>query len=442
MFLTLIQKFSERIDRKVVLAVYLSCFLVFGAVVVSSDFANLNQIFLHPLDNSYSILGSKSVFKDYLAGQRVYAFLPYWSVGDGDLNTENLTDLSYFGLTVDAKARIVTTDGPYKKWREDKKLANALNKVKKAGGQVSLTLICHDDDDIDAVLACPTCWEDLAKDVIKELAWAKIKDLNVDFEYSGYTTQANAQKYSQLVGLLNTKLDEAFGDSFVVVSAYADSADRASRMAKDPAPTDAKITDAVIMDDPKDDQAQSNVRLTDPKSLAQTADALFIMAYDFHRPTSNNAGPVSPLDGSYTTTRLNLTKALESYLKVAPASKLILGLPFYGYDWLVEDATPKSPRVEGSDILGFSKSKTYAEITDLLVKKQLKPQWDEISKTPYVNYIDEETGSQRQIWYDNEKSLEPKIQLATKNNLLGVGVWALGFEGGYSDIWKVFKPRI
>jgi spore germination protein YaaH len=405
------------IDRKVIVSVYISCALMFGAVLLVDQSTGLQQKLLHPLDNSYSILGSKSVFKAYLGrqgGQRVYAFLPYWSLGERDLFVDQLTDLSYFGLTVDDKARVITTDGPYKKWRDDKTLARTVTKVKKAGGNVSVTLICHNDDDIDAVLACSTCWEDLVQDVIKELSWAGIRDLNVDFEYSGYTTPENAEKYAQLVGLLNKKLDEAFGDSFVVVSAYADSADKAEK---------------------------EDVRLTNPKSLAQSADAIFIMAYDFHRPTSANAGPVSPLAGSYTTTRLNLTKSLEGYLQVVPASKIVLGLPFYGYDWLVEDAEPMSARVDGSDETGFSGSKTYAEITNFLVKKQIKPLWDKVSETPYFNYIDEETGVLRQVWYDDVKSLKLKANLATQKDLLGVGVWALGFEGGYTDIWEAFSSN-
>lgn len=431
MFLNTLEKLTT---KKFILSVYLSCALLFFAVLVVNGNQTLEQKFLHPLDNSYSILGSQSVFKDYLTrnGQRVYAFLPYWSLGDENLTVDYLTDLSYFGITVDSKARIVTTDGPYKKWRSDSTLASAVKKVKKAGGQVSVTLICHNDDDIDAILSCPSCWEDLAKDVVKELSWADTKDLNVDFEHSGYTTYENALKYSQLVGLLSSRLDEAFGDSFVVVSAYADSADRVERV-QDSQAKDQQSTDS------KGEESEADVRLTDPKSLAENADAIFIMAYDFHRPTSDRAGPVSPLNGSYTTTRLNLTKALESYLRVVPASKLILGLPFYGYDWLVEDTQAMSPRIQGSDFIGFSKSRTYAEITNLLVKKQIKPLWHKDSETPYFNYTDDEFGMLRQVWYDDAKSLKLKADLAKQNDLLGVGVWALGFEGGYSDIWKAFK---
>ncbi|MFA5776494.1 MAG: glycosyl hydrolase family 18 protein [Patescibacteria group bacterium] len=401
------------IDRDKIISVYLSCALLFGLVLIFNHGQNLETVFLKPLDDSYSILGSRSVFKDLTSGNRVYAFLPYWNLGHDVLNVDTITDLSYFGLNVDAKGRIVTNDVPYKKWREDKRLAETTTKVKKNGGRVSLTLVCHVEEDIDAVLFCTDCWSDLAKDLERELVWAGIKDVNVDFEYPFYTTPENAQKYSQLVGFLNNYLDTTFGDSFVVVSAYADSADRAVR---------------------------DEVRLTDLKSLAANVDAIFIMAYDFHRPESANAGPVSPLEGSYKSSRLNLTTAVESYLKVVSANKLILGLPFYGYNWIVEDLSPMSARIEGNDTIGFSKSISYAEVTDLLIKKQLKPSWDDLAKTPYVNYIDAETGSNRQVWYDNAESLKYKVALAQKNHFLGVGVWAVGYEGGYANLWNVFKP--
>lgn len=402
------------INRTKVLAVYLACAVLFGLVVLTGRGSNIETVFLKPLSESFSVLGSATVYKEPVPGERVYAFLPYWNLEHEELNVAAITDLAYFGLTVDAAGRIQTTDGPYKKWRSDKVLAETIKTVKRKGGRVSLTLICHEEADIDAVLACPKCWTDLAKDVERELAWAGIKDVNVDFEYPAYTTPQNAQNYSRMVGVLNTYLDSALGDAFVVVSAYADSADRATR---------------------------SEVRLTDPKTLTAVADAIFIMAYDFHRPESDTAGPVSPLGGSYTTSRLNLTSALEAFLTMVPADKLILGLPFYGYNWVVQDFSPMATRIAGNDAIGFSRSISYAEVTDLLIKKQLTPVWDDAAKTPYVNYLDEETGSSHQIWYDDEQSLRLKAALVHTKRLLGVGVWAVGFEGGYANLWEALVPR-
>ena len=271
--------------REKVLAVYISCSLLFCAVLATDGGLSLEQLFLSPLDDSYSVLGSQSVFKNYISSKKLYTFLPYWNLDNDELNTDAVTDLSYFGLNVDSEARIITDDGSYKTWRENKKLHKVINDLVVKGKNVSITLICHDDNTIDRVLSCSDCWESLAADTVSELKWAGIKDLNVDFEYSGYTTPENARKYSQLVKLLNDRLDAAFGNSFVVVSTFADAVEKSSK---------------------------EEVRITDPKSLAESADGIFIMAYDFFRPTSVTAGPVSPMEGSYTTTKLNLIKTVRS----------------------------------------------------------------------------------------------------------------------------------
>lgn len=434
MFLGKFKRFATP-DVNFVLAVYVSCAALFFAVLTISGSDGFTTTFLHPLDNSHSVLGTRSVFKKHVDGPRVYAFLPFWSLSK-DMNVKDLTDLAYFGLNVDSKGRIVKTDALYNKWLESEKLAQAFKKVKQQGGRLSLTLICHDDEDIDAILRCKECWNDLYADLKKELDRSNIKDVNLDFEYSGYTTKKNALLYSELAGYLNAKLDKAYGDSFVVVSANADSADRAERAGADSVKNLGSDAGGK-----EDTNTKANVRLTDPQSLASVVDAIFIMAYDFHRPASGNAGPVSPFEGSYTTTRLNLVKTLESYLKVVTPDKLILGLPFYGYDWVVEDTKPMSARIEGNDSIGFSKSRTYAEIIDILVDKQIEPLWDETSKTPYFNYVDEGTGSKRQVWYDNAESLEVKYSLVKDKRLSGVGIWALGFEGGYGDIWNFLKSK-
>lgn len=400
------------IGRDKMISVFSSCILLFSFVLISNNGRNFETTFLKPLDDSYSILGNHSVSKVSEGGNRVYAFLPYWNLSHDILNVDSVTDLSYFGLNVNSKGRIVTNDNAYSKWREDRHLTEIIQMVKKNGARVSITLVCHVEEDINAVLSCEDCWSDLAKDLERELKWAEIRDVNVDFEYPAYTTPLNAQRYSRMVGVLNNYLDASIEESFVVVSAYADSADRSNR---------------------------EEVRLTDPKSLAANADAIFIMAYDFHRPESANAGPVSPLEGSYRTSRLNLTTAVKAYLEVVPAEKLILGLPFYGYDWVVADGSPMSERIEGSEKIGFSRSISYAEVVDLLIEKELKPLWDDSSKTPYVSYVDKETGSNRQIWYDNNESLIHKVDLARKNHFLGIGVWAAGYEGGYTNLWDAFR---
>ena len=66
-------------------------------------------------------------------------------------------------------------------------------------------------------------------------------------------------------------------------------------------------------------------------SLANESDGLFVMGYDYHWKGSTLTGPVAPLTGgSY-----NVTNTINTYLSVTGnnTSKIILGNPYYGYEW-------------------------------------------------------------------------------------------------------------
>ncbi len=63
-------------------------------------------------------------------------------------------------------------------------------------------------------------------------------------------------------------------------------------------------------------------------AIGAIADSVKIMAYDKHWATSE-AGPIAPLDW---------LDAIAAYAEATiPAGKVILGLPWYGYDWLGKD---------------------------------------------------------------------------------------------------------
>ena len=55
--------------------------------------------------------------------------------------------------------------------------------------------------------------------------------------------------------------------------------------------------------------------------------------------------------------------------------------------------------------------------------------WDEVSKTPYFNYVEEATNTSYQVWYDDPESLSIKYKIAEDMGLGGVGFWT----GNYLD---------
>ena len=102
---------------------------------------------------------------------------------------------------------------------------------------------------------------------------------------------------------------------------------------------------------------------------------------------------------------------------MVPASKVILGVPFYGYDWPTTDGTgaaqatgSESPLSDG--VIAASGHPTY---------------WDPTTMTAWTSY---QVGTQwHETYFDNPTSLALKAQLAAWFHIAGLGIWALGMDG-------------
>lgn len=371
-----------------------------------------------PLGNSYSVFGVlASTSRRPEHEHVVYGFLPYWILDSiSYLQLETLTDIAYFALRINPDGTIKKYDEEgiedpgYANWRNNTDLISLISNSKAYGVRFALTIISHEDDITYEFLDCRKCWDTLLAEITDEMEYRGIKDLNMDFElYEQDVKDGYNYKYSQLVNLLNVGLDKRFGNSFVVASTLPDSAYRP--------------------------------RITDITSLSKASDALFVMAYDFHRPTSDNAGPVAPINGAGIHSEYDISTMLKDYLALAPANKLILGVPYYGYNWLVTDDGPKAERIPGEDSLGFSMSQSYAHVADTRLEFNPDIKWDEEGKVPYFTYFNPEKGTTRQVYYEDKDSLRVKYKLAKDSNLAGVGIWALGYDGGYQELWDLLREE-
>ena len=172
----------------------------------------------------------------------------------------------------------------------------------------------------------------------------------------------------------------------------------------------------------------------DRKAYADAVDYVVLMAYDETWASSNIAGPVA----SYPWVR----KHTEQMLSEVPASKLVLGIPFYMREWSVP--------VKGS-WEGKAKSKTLAMSKALDLEREYRDvmRWDERLKGNYLTLTkkndvygkyDEKKpyeGTLTKIWFENPQSLSYKVGLVKELQLAGVAAWRKGFEA--SDVWPVLS---
>lgn len=172
----------------------------------------------------------------------------------------------------------------------------------------------------------------------------------------------------------------------------------------------------------------------DRKAYADAVDYVVLMAYDETWASSDIAGPVA----SYPWVR----KHTEQMLSEVPASKLVLGIPFYMREWSVP--------VKGS-WEGKAKSKTLAMSKALDLEREYRDvmRWDERLKGNYLTLTkkndvygiyDEKKpyeGTLTKIWFEDPQSLSYKVGLVKELQLAGVAAWRKGFEA--SDVWPVLS---
>ncbi|NOX18315.1 MAG: hypothetical protein GXO87_08545, partial [Chlorobi bacterium] len=165
--------------------------------------------------------------------------------------------------------------------------------------------------------------------------------------------------------------------------------------------------------------------------LAEACDYIFIMGYDFYGSWSDVTGPVSPLTGGEYNVNLQRT-IYDDYWSVVQTApdKLILGVPYYGAEWTCEDDG------ENSNVVEFIDNLKYQTIKN--VYSDYPPNWSDEYQVPWLAWED---STWNQIWFDNDSSLALKYDLVLDNRLKGAGMWALGYDDGYAELWQTLENK-
>jgi hypothetical protein len=109
-----------------------------------------------------------------------------------------------------------------------------------------------------------------------------------------------------------------------------------------------------------------------------------------------------------------------------PPAKLLLAVPWYGYDWPTADTTKGAATTATGRAIFYANARSSAA--------RFGRRFDETTKNPW--YIYTASGLPRQAWYDDSLSLALKYELARSRGLGGIGIWALGYEAGAPEIWN------
>jgi spore germination protein len=137
----------------------------------------------------------------------------------------------------------------------------------------------------------------------------------------------------------------------------------------------------------------------DYAGIAPNVDLALVMAYDQHY----SGGPAGPIAD------VAWVNDVVSYAQsVIPHNKILLGMPFYGYNWNLSG--------------GGARAMTYNDIVATVFANGGQVQVDAAAQSPFFSY------QGHRIWFEDSTSLRAKINLIAVHGLAGWGGWRLGQE--------------
>jgi spore germination protein YaaH len=163
--------------------------------------------------------------------------------------------------------------------------------------------------------------------------------------------------------------------------------------------------------------------------IASSIDRLRIMTYDY---SVAKPGPMGPL--SWT------EKTVQYAISVMPASKVYLGLPGYGRDWITS-VNGKCPTSAPPGLIGGAKAATF-KMNYAAAKAAIDgatPVYNEKFGEATYNYVQSYNGLSatgastactvnRTVWFQNARSYADRMALVAKYRLGGAAMWTLGME--------------
>ena len=150
------------------------------------------------------------------------------------------------------------------------------------------------------------------------------------------------------------------------------------------------------------------------KEQSRFVDYVIVMAYDEHY-AGTDAGSVASLPF--------VKEAVEDTVQLVGKEHVIAGIPFYTRIWTTTDGNTTSRAVG-----------MQAAVDQLNSDGQVAL-WNDDCGQYVASYT--VGNSTRQIWFEEEKSIEAKMQVIQENNVAGVAGWKLGLEK--SSVWSVIS---
>jgi hypothetical protein len=361
------------------------------------------------LPDSSARLGASSPLSAPLTYNRaglqkeVLGFAPYWALSqEATWDYNVMSTVVYFGLALQWDGTWSQIGGGWQGYYSQD-LVDMINRAHAAGDRVLISVESTGEPALnDVVTFAPSTTAALAN-IIGAISVRGVDGVNIDFE--GYTDPGYPNIQTGLTNFmtqLSSQVHAKWPTDLVTIDTYSGA---------------ASWNDGLFRID----------------ALAPVVDAMFIMAYDMSFSNmAGQAGPNAPMSGwTYSD-----TLAVTQYLTKAPASKIILGVPWYGYRFKTTSNAPYAATTGAT-------ATSYSQFLDYKACASPAFYWDSTAQSPWGVWYSppagdpcgDNQGTTEELYYDDTTSLGIKYDFVNSSGIRGMGIWALGYDGGAAELW-------
>ena len=348
-------------------------------------------------------------------GPQVLGFVQNGEVTSGDWQSDidfNLVStIAYFSIDVNSDGSLIN-DAGYQAWGSQQ-ATDLFDAAHAAGDRVlaTFTYLCGSsacDSGMNSLLNSASAESAFVSNVVAQVKSRGVDGVDIDFE-PATGLGGDASQFTALMGQLKSALQQQVpNSSYLSVDVYT--------------------------------SAYQGGEIWAIPNLSAAVDSVDVMTYSENGPTQPN----SPMGGPYTYTDPSV---VNGFLAEMPASKLLLGIPYFGEVYSTTSTAFNAPLSSTSN----ENSPTYADIlADFGCVSQQDGtagpviNWDATSETPWAYWYGPTSNSAcgsnnstwRELYYDNGQSLGAKYSLVGADHLAGIGIWALGYDSGSNDLWS------
>jgi spore germination protein len=116
-------------------------------------------------------------------------------------------------------------------------------------------------------------------------------------------------------------------------------------------------------------------------------------------------------------------QVLDYAVTAIPRRKILMGTPLYGRDWRI-------PWVEGT----IARTISPQEAIRLAVRYKASIQYNANDQAPFFRYTDE-SGQQHEVWFEDARSMQAKMNIVKQYRLRGISYWTLGYP--FPQNWAI-----